>query len=240
MGAKIKQFFLIFAMFHLKTCDMRTAIIGYGKMGREIETILKERGHEVVAIVDAGTPFELNGADVALEFTTPDTAFENVKRCIDAGAAVVSGTTGWSQRLEEAADYCRTHDGAMFYASNYSLGVNIMFRINKLLAQMMERVGGFTPSIEEVHHTQKKDAPSGTAITLAEGIVESGIAKPEIESIREGMLPGIHTVTWDAPDEVLTLRHEIKNRRVLALGAVVAAEFLYGRKGVYSMENLLR
>ncbi len=251
---------------------MKAAIIGYGKMGREIEKILAERGHETVLIVDADNASDLDGAhlrqaDVALEFTTPATAYRNIRTCIESGTAVVSGTTGWTARLAELEALCREKGGAFFYASNYSLGVNLLFRINRQLAALTDRVGGYEVSIEEVHHTQKKDAPSGTAITLAEGIVAESAtwkgwvndtsamesngdspappaaAAPErivIRSVREGSVPGIHTVTYESADDMLQLRHTIKNRRTLAMGAVVAAEFLCGKKGVYTMDDLLR
>ncbi len=218
---------------------MNAAIIGYGKMGREIERLLVERGHGVRLIVDADNRGDLDaahlrGIDVALEFTTPATAYDNIRACIDAGTPVVSGT-------------------AFFYASNYSLGVNLLFRLNRQLAEMVGRVGGYDVRIEEVHHTQKKDAPSGTAITLAEEIIgrigtkERWVNRPAadpselaIASIREGAVPGIHTVTYTSADDVLTLRHEILNRRTLALGAVIAAEFLNGKRGVYTMDDLLK
>ena len=251
---------------------MNTAIIGYGKMGREIERLLVERGHGVGLIVDADNRGDLDaahlrGIDVALEFTTPATAYDNIRACIDAGTPVVSGTTGWTDRLDELKTRCKERGGAFFYASNYSLGVNLLFRLNRQLAEMVGRVGGYDVRIEEVHHTQKKDAPSGTAITLAEGIVENLAGKQgwvnlapgiehaanriersgeapadriEIRSVREGAVPGIHTVTYESEDDVLEIRHTIKNRRTLALGAVVAAEFLCGKQGVYSMDDLLR
>ncbi len=237
---------------------MKTAIIGYGKMGREIEKILLERGHEVALIIDQENQHELNashlqGIDVALEFTTPATAYENLKRCIACHIPVVSGTTGWTSRLEELERYCKEEGSALFYASNFSLGVNLLFRLNRQLARLMNRFGQYEVTIEEVHHTQKKDAPSGTAITLAEGIIkemerktgwvnqsEAEENKIAITSVREGMIPGIHTVTFESKDDTLQLRHEIKHRRTLAEGAVVAAEFLCGKQGVYTMEDLLK
>lgn len=251
---------------------MKAAIIGYGKMGREIERILLERGHEIGLVIDADNSAALDaghlrGIDVALEFTTPETAYDNLRACIENRTPVVSGTTGWTSRLEELQTLCRARGGALFYASNYCLGVNLMFRLNRQLAALIDRVGGYDVRIEEVHHTQKKDAPSGTAITLAEGILSEldskrdwvnyapGIgnatnrieraedAAPEqlvIESVREGAVPGIHTVTYDSEDDRLELKHTIKNRRTLAMGAVIAAEFLCGKQGVYSMEDLLR
>ncbi len=252
---------------------MKAAIIGYGKMGREIEQILKERGHETALIIDTDNAAELDAAhlaeiDVAIEFTTPQTAYDNIRTCLEAGTAVVSGTTGWTDRLPELQALCRERGGAMFYASNYCLGVNLLFRLNRELAAMVERLhAAYDVRIEEIHHTQKKDAPSGTAITLAEGVIENlttkrtwvnyapGIecaanrtedpaaAAPEqlvISSVREGTVPGTHTVSYESEDDVLELRHTIKNRRTLALGAVVAAEFLCGRKGVFGMEDLMQ
>lgn len=236
---------------------MKCAIIGYGKMGREIEKLLRERGHEVALVIDCGNAHELDaahlqGLDVALEFTTPDTAYGNIRRCIECGVPVVSGTTGWTERLEELKAFCLEQGGAFFYASNFCLGVNLLFRLNRRLARMMNRFGQYDVTIEEVHHTQKKDAPSGTAITLAEGVLaeverKSGwVNEPSAEadrlvitSLREGMVPGIHTVTYESEDDRLLLRHEIKNRRTLAQGAVVAAEFLCGRQGIYTMDDLL-
>lgn len=251
---------------------MRAAIIGYGKMGREIERILTERGHEVALIVDADNASELDaahlaGIDAALEFTTPATAYANIRTCLESGVPVVSGTTGWTDRLAEVQAICREKGGALFYASNYSIGVNLLFRLNRQLAGLADRVGGYEVQIDEVHHTQKIDAPSGTAITLAEGAIASmrtksawvdyapGIghaanrigdpaeAKPEqivIRSVREGAVPGIHTVTYESADDRIELRHTIKNRRTLAMGAVIAAEFLCGRQGVYTMDDLLK
>lgn len=251
---------------------MKAAIIGYGKMGREIERILLERGHETGLVIDADNAAALDAEhlrtiDVALEFTTPATAYDNLRACIENRTPVVSGTTGWTSRLEELQTLCRERGGALFYASNYCLGVNLMFRLNRQLAALVGRVGGYDVRIEEVHHTQKKDAPSGTAITLAEVILSelntkrgwvnyapgienatNRIGRPEdaapeqlvIESLREGVVPGIHTVTYESDDDLLELKHTIKNRRSLAMGAVIAAEFLCGRQGIYSMEDLLR
>ncbi|WP_300867476.1 4-hydroxy-tetrahydrodipicolinate reductase [uncultured Alistipes sp.] len=237
---------------------MKAAIVGYGKMGREIEKILLERGHEIVLRIDAEnaselTPERLAAADVALEFTMPETAYANIRACILARTPVVSGTTGWTARLGELEELCRERRSALFYASNFSLGVNLLFRLNRQLAAMIDRVSGYDVRIEEVHHTQKKDAPSGTAITLAEGIIGELGAKNgwvnddhapadriAIRSVREGTVPGIHTVTYESEDDILELRHTIKNRRTLAMGAVVAAEFLCGKEGVYTMDDLLK
>ena len=251
---------------------MKAAIIGYGKMGREIEQILKERGHETALIIDTDNAAELDAAhlaetDVAIEFTTPQTAYDNIRTCLEAGTAVVSGTTGWTDRLADLEAYCRAHEGALFYASNFSLGVNLLFRLNRRLAEWIDRLGAsYDLRIGEVHHTRKLDAPSGTAITLAEEAIERLAAKTRwvnhapgieraahriddpsaaaadelvIESLREGDVPGIHTLTYESADDRIELRHTIKNRRTLALGAVIAAEFLCGRKGVFTMDDLL-
>lgn len=227
-------------------------------MGREIEKILLERGHEIVLRIDAEnaselTPERLAAADVALEFTMPETAYANIRACILARTPVVSGTTGWTARLGELEELCRERRSALFYASNFSLGVNLLFRLNRQLAAMIDRVSGYDVRIEEVHHIQKEDAPSGTAITLAEGIIgelgaKNGWVNDEhapadriaIRSVREGTVPGTHTVTYESEDDILELRHTIKNRRTLAMGAVVAAEFLCGKEGVYTMDDLLK
>ena len=227
-------------------------------MGREIEKILLERGHEIVLRIDAEnaselTPERLAAADVALEFTMPETAYANIRACILARTPVVSGTTGWTARLGELEKLCRERRSALFYASNFSLGVNLLFRLTRQLAAMIDRVSGYDVRIEEVHHIQKKDAPSGTAITLAEGIIgelgaKNGWVNDEhapadriaIRSVREGTVPGTHTVTYESEDDILELRHTIKNRRTLAMGAVVAAEFLCGKEGVYTMDDLLK
>lgn len=235
---------------------MKTAIIGYGKMGREIEKILRDRGHEIALTIDVDnaadlTAGNLKDVDVAIEFTTPSTAYSNIRTCLESGTAVVSGTTGWTARLGELQELCRQKNGALFYASNYSLGVNLMFRLNRQLAEMMNRIPAYNVSIEETHHTQKKDSPSGTAVTLAEDIIarldrKSGwVNEPTddpsligITSYRIGSTPGDHSVTYTSEDDTLEIRHSIKNRRTLALGAVIAAEFLCGKHGVYSMDDL--
>ena len=235
---------------------MKTAIIGYGKMGREIEKILRDRGHEIALTIDVDnaadlTAGNLKDVDVAIEFTTPSTAYGNIRTCLECGTAVVSGTTGWTARLGELQDLCRQKNGALFYASNYSLGVNLMFRLNRQLVEMMNRIPAYNVSIEETHHTQKKDSPSGTAVTLAEDIIarldrkNGWVNEPTddpsligITSYRIGSTPGDHTVTYTSEDDTLEIRHSIKNRRTLALGAVIAAEFLCGKHGVYSMDDL--
>lgn len=236
---------------------MKCAIIGHGKMGREIERILVERGHSVELVVDESnvedlTPENIAKVDVAFEFTTPNTAADNVAKVLQAGGRVVCGTTGWLSRLKEMEELAQSKGGALFYASNFSIGVNIMFRINRRLAELMNPYSEYEVRVEETHHMWKKDAPSGTAITLAEGIIENLDRKSswvndkatdasmlEIESFREGMVPGIHTITYTSADDVLQLKHSITNRRALALGAVIAGEYLSDKQGVHTMDNLL-
>lgn len=236
---------------------MKCAIIGHGKMGREIERILLERGHSVELVIDEANSHELTaenlqGVDVAFEFTTPDTALHNVRTVLEAGGRVVCGTTGWLAALKDMEVLAVERGGALFYASNFSIGVNMMFRMNRRLAELMNPYKEYEVRIEETHHMWKKDAPSGTAITLAEGIIENldrksswtnGAAESdsqiEIESFREGMVPGIHTVTYTSADDYLELKHSITNRRALAMGAVVAAEYLADKQGVHTMDNLL-
>ena len=236
---------------------MNIALIGYGKMGREIEKILLDRGHSVPLVVDLNNAAELNaenlrGIDAAIEFTTPQTAFGNLSVCLGAGVPVVCGTTGWLDRFDEAKALCREKGGAFFYASNYSVGVNVFFEVNRRLAELMGRLDEYDVTVEETHHTQKKDAPSGTAITLAEDIVRNVERKKrwtcgtttvpdelEITAVRRGTVPGIHTVVYESEADTITLSHNAKSRRGFALGAVLAAEFIAGKQGVFSMKDLL-
>ncbi|MCD7969174.1 MAG: 4-hydroxy-tetrahydrodipicolinate reductase [Alistipes sp.] len=238
---------------------MKAVIIGYGKMGKQIEGILRSRGHEVVLIVDEDNTADLNpgnlsrlGAEVAVEFTTPETAYGNITACLNAGIGVVSGTTGWLDKMPEVRRLCNEKGGAFFYASNYSIGVNIFFRINEALARMMERFGDYDVTVEEIHHTQKKDAPSGTAITLAEGIVDNlsrkqkwvgqtttTVEELEVLAIRRSVVPGTHTVTYESEADSIAITHTAKGRTGFATGAVMAAEFICGRQGIFTMEDML-
>lgn len=236
---------------------MNIAIIGYGKMGKEIEAIARERGHDIALIVDVNNRHDLSAenlkkCDVAIEFSSPQTAVDNVLACLSAGAPVVCGSTGWLAQLDEVEQVCKANNGAFFYASNYSVGVNIFFRINQILAAMMSSVQGYSLSMEEVHHTEKKDAPSGTAITIAELIMAElkGISKwvntaahadneLPIVSLREPNVPGTHTVRYNSSVDEITLTHTAKSRRGFALGAVLAAEFLQGKRGCYGMNDML-
>ena len=235
---------------------MKVAIIGYGKMGHEIEQVLLSRGHSVALIIDQDNAHDLCAeklaeVDVAIEFTTPTTAYSNVRTCIECGTPVVSGTTGWHDKLEELQALCREKDSTMIWSSNYSLGVNITFRLNRYLAELMNRFEGYNVAIEEIHHTQKKDAPSGTAISLANDILERVERKQRwlnepteeadaiaITSLREGAVPGTHTVTYESADDKIEIKHTLFSRRALALGAVVAAEFVATKKGVFTIDDL--
>ncbi len=237
---------------------MKIALIGYGKMGHEVEIVALNRNHQVILKIDKDnendlTPQNLKGVDVAIEFSTPTTAYRNVRKCLESNIPVVAGTTGWLDKLDEVklvADNCNT---ALFHASNYSIGVNIFFRLNKVLADYINNVKGYSLSITETHHTQKLDAPSGTAITLAQLIVESidelhgwtllpdkNNGKIPIEAIREGDVPGIHTVTYCSEQDEILLTHRAKSRKGFAVGAVLASEFLVGKKGFFTLEDLLK
>jgi len=235
---------------------MKVAIIGYGKMGHEIEQVLLQRGHSVALIIDQENAHDLCAeklaeVDVAIEFTTPTTAYSNVRTCIECCTPVVSGTTGWHEQLAELQELCRERCSSMIWSSNYSLGVNITFRLNRYLAELMNRFDGYNVAIEEIHHTQKKDAPSGTAISLANDILERVERKQRwlnesteegdaiaITSLREGTVPGTHTVTYLSEDDKIEIKHTLFSRRALALGAVVAAEFVATRKGVFTIDDL--
>lgn len=215
-------------------------------MGHVIERIAIERGHEIVCHIDAGeedkfATSEFRSSDVAIEFTQPTAAVENYRRAWKEGVRVVSGTTGWTAQMEDVRREMASVGGSLFWTSNFSLGVNIVMEINRRLASIMKKYEGYTVGMTEVHHTEKKDAPSGTAIVLADQIEANYGARPEIESIREGMVPGIHEIRYDSAVDIITLRHEAKSRDGLALGAVLAAEFMKDRKpGFYGMEDLMR
>lgn len=237
---------------------MKIALIGYGKMGHEIEKIAKERGHNIVAIIDVSNTDEFDSpafksADVAIEFSTPASALDNYRRCFAANVPVVAGTTGWLEHMDEVKKACEENNQTFFYASNYSLGVNIFFVLNKYLARMMNDYPDYNVNIEEIHHIHKLDAPSGTAITLAEGIIENidrknhwNLEKEEkntdlvIHSVREGEVPGIHEIVYESEADIISIKHDSKNRKGLALGAVIAAEFTKGKKGFLGMNDLLK
>lgn len=237
---------------------MNIALLGYGKMGKEIEKIAISRNHQIVAKIDSPTDWEtqkqqLKEADVAIEFSTPDTVLGNIYKCFDLNLPVVVGTTGWQKQAEEVESYCLAHNQSLFHASNFSVGVNIFFEVNKLLAKLMSSHPQYDIKMTEAHHIHKLDAPSGTAISLAEGIIQNHQGKTNwkldtddysqndipIQAIREGEVPGTHTIEYDSDVDIISITHEAKSRKGFAQGAVLAAEFLKGRKGVFGMKDLL-
>lgn len=238
---------------------MNIAIIGYGKMGKEIERIAIERGHSIPLIIDVINKSDLNAEnmkslkiDVAIEFTVPETAIYNYKVCFEAGVPVVTGTTGWIAKYDEIKDYCNQNGKGFFWASNFSLGVNLFFELNKYLAKLMNPHAEYDCAMEEIHHTQKLDAPSGTAITLAEGLIANNKRKKQwklntiqnkedfqIVSKRLGTVPGTHTITYDSIVDSIEITHTAKGRTGFALGSVIAAEFMKGKKAVFGMSDLL-
>lgn len=236
---------------------MKIALLGYGKMGRAIEEIAVQRGHEIVLKVNIdnledNTIENIKKADVAIEFTGPDTAFDNIAKCFDAGIPVVCGSTGWLNRFEEAKNECKSKDGGLLYASNYSIGVNIFFAVNERLAELMANQPQYDVSIKEIHHTQKLDAPSGTAITLAEQVLARTAQKTQwvkessenkkdlvIKSERVNPAPGTHHVLYSSEVDNIEIIHTAHSRKGFASGAVLAAEFLNGKKGVFSMRDVL-
>ncbi len=244
---------------------MKIAIVGYGRMGHKVEEMALKRGHKVVCIIDAGDEqkfesAEFKSADVAIEFTTPATAVDNILHCFAAGVPVVCGTTGWMQYLPEMQDLCSQGKGTLLYASNFSIGVNLFRAINRFTAELMNKFPQYLPTLTEIHHIHKLDHPSGTAISLAEDIigrddeVTDWVEAPEgdfeplkkhllpVSSVREGEVPGIHTVRWFSPCDEITLRHEAFSRDGFAEGAVEAAEWvksLKGKKGLFTMSEML-
>ncbi len=236
---------------------MNIAIIGYGRMGHEIESIAIKRGHIIKLIVDQDNTNDLNeaklkGIDVAIEFSFPTAAFNNIIKCLGEKVPVVSGTTGWLDNYEKVVDICKKNKTSFIHSSNFSIGVNLLFRLNTELAKQMDRYHDYKVSIEEIHHVKKLDAPSGTAITLAAGIEKnhqdyktwcfendkSNNCIP-IRSVREGEVPGTHIVTWDSEIDTISLKHEARNRKGLALGAVVAAEFISSKQGIFTMNDVM-
>lgn len=236
---------------------MRIVLIGYGKMGKAIEEIALQRGHEIILKIDQPNLHEFTkenmaAAEVAIEFTGPHTAFDNVKKCIDFGIPVVCGSTGWTEGLEEIKKYCTNHNGAFAYSSNYSVGVNIFFEVNKKLATLMASHNQYEVLIEETHHTQKKDAPSGTAITLAGQVLEQvhrkkqwvnklsdNTADLEIISKRIDPAPGTHCIRYSSVIDDIEITHTAHNRTGFATGSVLAAEFIKDKKGFFTMKEVL-
>ena len=236
---------------------MNIALIGYGKMGKAIEEIALERGHSMVLKVDDGnladfTKENVRKADVAIEFTGPHSAYDNIRGIIEFGVPVVSGSTGWTERIDEINRLCREMNGSFLYASNFSVGVNIFFELNKKLASLMAPHKEYAVTVEEIHHTQKKDAPSGTAITLAEQIMQQLPQKKKwvnqkseedaelsIISRREDPAPGTHSIKYSSSIDDIEITHTAHNRKGFALGAVVGAEFIKNKKGIFSIKEVL-
>lgn len=236
---------------------MKIALIGYGKMGHMIEEIALQRGHQIVLRIHLDnlqefTKENISDANVAIEFTGPDSAFDNVRKCLEYSVPVVSGSTGWNQQIDEAKSYCHQHGGAFLHASNFSIGVNIFFQVNKLLARLMAVQPDYEVTLKEIHHTQKKDAPSGTAVTLAEQVIDNISRKKtwvnaptenaeELSIISERIdpAPGTHYVKYTSEVDDIEIIHTAHSRKGFALGAVLAAEFVVGKQGVFSMDDVL-
>lgn len=235
---------------------MKIALVGYGKMGKEIEAIALKRGHTIVLKIDKDnseivTKSDLEKADVAIEFSTPHTVLENIKKCINASLPIVVGTTGWYDHFDEIKRFCSEKNGSLFHATNFSLGVNLFFKVNSYLADLMNKYSNYEVSMEEIHHIHKLDKPSGTAITLANQVIEKldrknkwSIDAPSadalfIKDIREGEVPGTHILKYHSDVDDIEIMHKAHNRKGFALGAVIAAEFLHGKKGIYTMSDLI-
>jgi 4-hydroxy-tetrahydrodipicolinate reductase len=230
---------------------MKIALLGYGKMGQVIERIAQERGHEIVLKKDENNSYEgLSNADVAIDFSVPTAAVPNISNCFLANVPVISGTTGWLEQYDEMVALCIAKNGAFISSSNFSLGVNIFFEINEYLAKMMAKLDNYSIEMEEIHHTQKLDAPSGTAISLAKGVIENSnytnwtLDTPtenqiHIEAKRIGTVPGTHTVTYNSAVDSIEIKHTAHNREGFALGAVIAAEWIVGQHGVFTMKDVL-
>ena len=236
---------------------MKIALVGYGKMGHAIERIAVERGHEIVCKINSGNPEDMDSeafrsADVAIEFTNPASACANIVKCIENGVPVVSGSTGWLAKMDEVKALCAAKDGAFFYSSNFSIGVNIFFELNKYLAKIMNRFAQYDVTMKEIHHIHKLDHPSGTAITLAEGVLgnldrkkswseKTDCAADEllINHEREGEVPGTHIIEYRSSQDRIEIQHEAFSRDGFALGSVVAAEWMQGKKGFHTMDELM-
>jgi len=234
---------------------MKIALVGYGKMGKAIEQIAVERGHEIVLKIDRSNQeliSNIQDADAVIEMTGPESAPSNILACLEKGVPVVSGSTGWLDHFQEIVDCCKSVDGSFLYASNFSVGVNIFFQLNEILASWMQAHPDYIPMIEETHHTEKKDAPSGTAITLAQGILNSypnlsgwnkGNGNPDelaIISHRIDPAPGTHVIRYNSIIDSIEITHTANNRKGFALGAVLAAEFIVDKRGVFSMKDVLK
>ncbi|SEG49240.1 4-hydroxy-tetrahydrodipicolinate reductase [Flavobacterium urumqiense] len=230
---------------------MKIALLGYGKMGQVIERIALERGHEIVLKKDEFNTYDgLSNADVAIDFSVPTAAVSNISNSFHANVPVISGTTGWLEHYDEMLALCKEKNGGFISSSNFSLGVNIFFELNEYLAKIMSKFDSYSVDMEEIHHTQKLDAPSGTAISLAKGVIENSsytnwtLENPEpnqihIETKRIGTIPGTHTVTYNSAVDAIEIKHTAHNREGFALGALIAAEWIVGKHGVFTMKDVL-
>lgn len=231
---------------------MKIALLGYGRMGKAIEKIATDRGHEIVIKVDVDTQnYDISLADIAIDFSVPTSAYNNITNCFKNGVPVVSGTTGWLDKYDDALTICKKNNGGFISATNFSLGVNIFFELNEQLAKMMANLKTYNISMEEIHHTKKLDAPSGTAITLADGIIKNSDKKnwaldvtnqgDEIPIVAKRIddVPGTHTVSYNSSIDTIDIKHTAHNRDGFALGAVIAAEWLVDKRGVFSMKDVL-
>ena len=233
---------------------MKIALFGYGKMGKEIEQIALQRGHEIVLKINEGEQYDISIADIAIDFSVPNAALSNIVSCFKNNVPVISGTTGWLDDFDKAIDVCKENNGSFIYASNFSIGVNIFFELNKQLAKMMNSQKEYSINVEEIHHTKKLDTPSGTAITLAEGIINNTSKRDwqlkerqtqindgtiPIEAKRILDVPGTHIISYESQIDSIEIKHTAHNRKGFALGAVIAAEWLNNKIGIYTMKDVL-
>lgn len=233
---------------------MKIALFGYGKMGKEIEQIALQRGHEIVLKIKGTEEYDISQADIAIDFSVPNAALSNIVSCFKNNVPVISGTTGWLDDFDKAIDVCKENNGSFIYASNFSIGVNIFFELNKQLAKMMNSQKEYSINLEEIHHTKKLDTPSGTAITLAEGIINHTSKRDWqlkerqtqinaetilIEAKRVPDVPGTHIISYESQIDSIEIKHTAHNRKGFALGAVIAAEWLNNKIGIYTMKDVL-
>ena len=233
---------------------MKIALFGYGKMGKEIEQIALQRGHEIVLKINEGEQYDISIADIAIDFSVPNAALSNIASCFRNNVPVISGTTGWLDDFDKAVDLCKENNGSFIYASNFSIGVNIFFELNKQLAKMMNSQKEYSINVEEIHHTKKLDTPSGTAITLAEGIINNTSKRDwqlkerqtqisagtiPIEAKRILDVPGTHIISYESQIDSIEIKHTAHNRKGFALGAIIAAEWLNNKIGIYTMKDVL-
>ena len=231
---------------------MKIALFGYGKMGKEIEQIALQRGHEIVLKINEGEQYDISIADIAIDFSVPNAALSNIASCFRNNVPVISGTTGWLDDFDKAIDVCKENNGSFIYASNFSIGVNIFFELNKQLAKMMNSQKEYSINVEEIHHTKKLDTPSGTAITLAEGIINNTSKRDwqlKETQVNAGTIPieakrildvsGTHIISYESQIDSIEIKHTAHNRKGFALGAVIAAEWLNNKIGIYTMKDVL-